>query len=980
MYINFCALSDFHFDSDHDNNLFIFEKLDLLIKAIKGHFSFLKKSEKISLIVLVNGDIANKGSANEYLEATSFFKDFEKKLGKENFQVSFIFSPGNHDFNDNNRLKPFENFENFKMNFESKQFHISKDSFFELYKYKPFYGKKLNFIVLNPYTYCKSKNFSEVKIDSKYLENNLDISSKDINIVLSHVPDYCYDRKDKNNYEFLNSQSLLLYSHEHSNSEFKTISSVSETNNIITLNCFGEKQRKNESGFSIFTLNNEDCKMKATFFKYNCEEKIFHCTSQNFLKVSKTIQQYSALLPIVEAEYEYFMDGDFKFFSNNSNAKFKNLYIQQTFYKDNLCTDENEKTHNYTINDVLSSGNNILVFGEKESGKTTLAKKAFMEYYRKGFIPIYIAKKKIGEESVKQAIWLFLKKYYNKSKDYFQQNLSHIVLILDDFEMNDENVKFLEDNKLNIEKFFLIADHLEARKTDKLLEFEKFKLNKFGYANRYELITKWVDLEYSNLNNTERNILYKKIGDLFLKSKNNNIISNPKLLLILLYSYKEKESIIFDSSKIIYYEYIILKYLVELGKNTGIQETIIKDYYNELAYNKNKKKDKFSLSNFNENFCEEYSVTLKEIEKLNKETILFNGASNEFTYEFIYAYFLANYFIINSERLKEELLEIVHSQCFIPLYSSTILYFLHFTKNNSILQACIDMADKLFSNCKEINFEDDIKILNSFVEDVRTSTIVKEGEIKKNNLLAYKTIDKINESMNQIKETKQSPISKKEMELLLSYELDDIFSNYLHVVNKRKEKEEIVEKIYHMGLRRAGMCSIDVTMSFLQYLKAAIDENDKTKLSKLEFFFNFNISLLVSQIEIVGNNITILNDLDILKSIVEPEKTNARNLIYMKALLLLARNSSNLNVDYLVKYKNIFRKNENHICFGTLLTDIQYELNYVGAFDENLTRTLFQKVNSEVLSNKSNNAIIEMNNRKKRKDVLATRKFAPKNN
>ncbi len=92
MNIVLTQLSDIHFKSNEQNILC--KRIDKIASAINS-----SANDVDACLILITGDIAYSGSAEEYTVAQSFFQELRLKLSEEldAIELIFIFIPGNHD-------------------------------------------------------------------------------------------------------------------------------------------------------------------------------------------------------------------------------------------------------------------------------------------------------------------------------------------------------------------------------------------------------------------------------------------------------------------------------------------------------------------------------------------------------------------------------------------------------------------------------------------------------------------------------------------------------------------------------------------------------------------------------------------------------------------------------------------------------------------------------------------------------------------
>jgi len=278
----------------------------------KKFLNFLDNKEYPIDYVIITGDLANKGTAEEYIAVKNFLTQICTKLGLD--ASKFIICPGNHDVNfiknkiafHSNSAKFLEEGNNAPSLNEAYKFHQEKFDDFKNF-YDTFYEqKKLLFnpeeslfditkiqvdgvdVLICAINSCYKESFYEHigYIDHTSMEKKLDTMDKDLlKIFTSHHIPFAVNTEEKpiSNFDshiqfFCNefNARIFIFGHQHK----------SETTEIKRDNCeFKEfcvgSLGKNEAGvqntFNIMTLSyeQENLNIKKTPFQYIYHEQTF---------------------------------------------------------------------------------------------------------------------------------------------------------------------------------------------------------------------------------------------------------------------------------------------------------------------------------------------------------------------------------------------------------------------------------------------------------------------------------------------------------------------------------------------------------------------------------------------------------------------------------------------------------------------------------------------------------------------------------
>ena len=107
----------------------------------------------------------------------------------------------------------------------------------------------------------------------------------------------------------------------------------------------------------------------------------------------------------------------------------------------------------YHLNDFINSTENYLIYGLKESGKTTLLNKLMVEFTKVykdvNYIPVYLAFNELGNRKISQIIRDYLSISSEECRVLLSQN--RIVLLIDDIEFDDKDklekvIEFVQQN------------------------------------------------------------------------------------------------------------------------------------------------------------------------------------------------------------------------------------------------------------------------------------------------------------------------------------------------------------------------------------------------------------------------------------------------------------------------------------------------------------------------------------------------------
>lgn len=231
----------------------------------------------------------------------------------------------------------------------------------------------------------------------------------------------------------------------------------------------------------------------------------------------------------------------------NEQRLLKDLYIPLTIYKETLNNKNEEKTKiSGYPNELLKKYNRILITDTAGMGKSTLAKRIYLDIIEKGYgIPIYIEMRRLNElhsilNEIKEQIDSFNKEFDLKLLYRFIQT-GEFIFILDGYDetsLKDRScvTNQIQDfiSKANKNKFILTS-----RPEDSLTcfgDFQRFKINSLAKNEAYELLRK-----YDNQGDVSKLLITElKTGKYEMI---NEFLKNPLLVSLLFAAFDYKQTI-----------------------------------------------------------------------------------------------------------------------------------------------------------------------------------------------------------------------------------------------------------------------------------------------------------------------------------------------------------------------------------------------------------------------------------------------------
>ncbi|MBN1971551.1 MAG: metallophosphoesterase [Candidatus Delongbacteria bacterium] len=482
-------LSDIHFSKENIENF----KL-LFEEPFLNDLKSFHKDIPIDFIV-VSGDLIDKGgvsfngdNAYEIFE-NEFINPICTAIGLDN--QNFIFIPGNHDVNTNNideyyesglqsNLNTIEKVNEFiKKNADPTKQGIARMKEFHTFKRKYYSdsennslscfsaafireksGKKIGFAAINSAWRCSPSLPKDKLMVGTSQIFNLDKLLKekqcDFNIAIMHHPIDLINEIER--HEIKNALhekdfDILLTGHTHESSvsnKFGPNGNIFYSTSRAAFNNPREEIDKFKSGYVVIDIDLDTLATTTHFRKYIHSRFVFdkdlELAEEGYFKSNlaqkATKKEFHDLILIKNRTCDLFKEDvnhSLLTFGTDSIApkELTKLFVLPLITDSpETLGDIDEERKKYNLDDLLTSPNNLLLIGEKESGKSTLLNRLFIEvandFPRYQRIPVLLNFKSFENKDVVRLIRDFIHESSESVKSLCDE--SKILVFLDDFE------------------------------------------------------------------------------------------------------------------------------------------------------------------------------------------------------------------------------------------------------------------------------------------------------------------------------------------------------------------------------------------------------------------------------------------------------------------------------------------------------------------------------------------------------------------
>ena len=397
----------------------------------------------------------------------------------------------------------------------------------------------------------------------------------------------------------------------------------------------------------------------------------------------------------------------------------------------------NENRPHISGENLWECGDRILILGDEQSGKTTLAKKLFLDALSRGFLPLLINGSKLKYSDIEDQIPKIVSEIYiSLSAKELLQN-PNLICIVDDMSACKLSKKFTSSliERLNtiFPRTILLAEEsyrFVAPDFPELDEYKKLEILALGYVRRSELIRKWVELGLTE--EVDDQLILSKIDDLSLHVgslvRKNIVPPKPIYILMLLQSVETAIPQKFDlTSHGHCYQHLIYQAL----ERVHVKQSDVDAYLNILAELGGAILDSSSecldSSNLNE-FFQDYSKKFlpidqnKVIQDLIRSSILVESDNGlKFRYRYLFYFFAAKKLADSLHRgdaAKQKIQNLVNT-IHLEKASNIVLFLTHHSKDPWILDQILYSVMEIFSTEKEATLEaGSLSFLHDFIKEI----------------------------------------------------------------------------------------------------------------------------------------------------------------------------------------------------------------------------------------------------------------------
>jgi hypothetical protein len=425
----------------------------------------------------------------------------------------------------------------------------------------------------------------------------------------------------------------------------------------------------------------------------------------------------------------------------------------------------------------------VLITGDTQSGKTSLAKMLALQFFKRGDLPIVIDERNTRSLPKADRVEDFLvstmfAQYRCANPDILRQvDRSKRVVIFDDSHRlaklsRQAKAQFLDALCGSAGRIVLLAHDVsvgldELLSPDAVVTFQRFRLLPFGQASRNTLVERWLTLGRESGLSMDTRELVRTLDELMqtintLVGKN-FVIPYPVYILSVLQAAEAAVNVDTKASTHGYFYELLIK--ASLARGSGkIPYDIVASYLSFLAFHMFKTRvfemDRSSWQSVHREFIQsrdlDYDFDLFHGHLLNLEIIQLLGDVYRFKYQYFFYYFLASYMrdhIVRSDVRGH--ISAMSGSLHIEMHANVLLFLAHLSKDPVIITEMLNAARSHFSEHRPATLDKDVTFLSVFATELAEAkflNVFRDGDTVENRRKALEAADQ-REQPDLIRET-----------------------------------------------------------------------------------------------------------------------------------------------------------------------------------------------------------------------------------
>ncbi len=742
------------------------------------------------IVLAITGDLSDSGDESELLDASSLLDELRSILADtvtRNICVAII--PGNHDcdFSVEGDLRPAL-LRGIRTNQEiadeildpvvapQRQFFEIRDEFFKptkvisplTWRYEASTEDLSILVHCYNTAWCSSLNEAQGKLFFP-VDRLPEESTKrhDLVIALLHHPTHWLDAANRRALRdhLEDSADLVLTGHEHMHDQRVVTRPTGQSIQYIEGVALQDDAHW-QTGFNVINIDTKEKRQRVWTFTWHSDDRRYVPKDQEPPHTDLQVNR-------ARKRNEFEVTEDFRSFLDDLGLEVNHptagpLTRQQAFSYPQLRRIRLKKQRGDDLigSEALVTGvddrRTILITGDEESGKTTLAKTLFDDLLASGVVPVYLRASRSRERRLRTPeltdtiIATAVAEQYGpaSAERYRQLDPDQRAVIIDDYDKAIIPRHGTDDVLTHLTKSFgkvyffadTMAQQLRRIENQSMGPLEErrdaahFRIQPFGYQRRNRMVEQWMLLNDQLANDAGELVRQTEFRNRVLDTVigKNLVPAYPVYILGVLQASESGSAVNLQASVNAHYYELFIKNALALTSDR-IEYSVKTSFLAFLAFDMlENERTCVSQPRFEElyqRFRDEYDLPIGHeqlIRMLTKSRLLVVfGEQLEFKYEYCFYYFAALYLTRNlgDERIRGCIRRLADS-IYEERNANIFLFLAHLSEDTFILDEMLRCASGMFGDCTMATLDKDIAFLGDGAETLLGSEFWDAGDIR----------------------------------------------------------------------------------------------------------------------------------------------------------------------------------------------------------------------------------------------------------
>jgi hypothetical protein len=839
-------LSDVHIQSANDP---IIARRTKIIEAIRNIEFALDGAA-----VVVSGDIAYSGKEDQYLSAMEFVeslcRDMQRELN-QSARIPCIVVPGNHDC-DFTRGSALRDLVLERLNADASLISDAsivqvccgvQDEFFQFLNAVSFPPIQLTSRV--GYTYAVKIGDESIAfhcyntaVSSKLEERAGSLicalrgsESRDGASLVIAVLHHPYNWLIPSNARALRREieknsDIVLTGHEHEHTRRVQHVATGEVNEFIEGAVLQDIGNGEASGFNVLLVDTDSGTQKFVHFLWDKDLYSSVSSTSDWEPLQLSRSRGRRLFEPTDEILRFLEDPGLTLtHREKGQLTLSDIYVPPDFREVTFKGEQTALLHGEALLDKVVELGTVLITGSEQSGKTTIAKRLFVDFRRKGYIPLYVECSSLRVESQDQlynALYRLVEDQYRREnvEPYKQAERQKRVLLLDNLHRlaatKTMRRRLVEGLKQFAGFVVLVANDLalqiEEIARGSSVPVKTYRIQQFGHVLRSRLVEKWflIDGEPSqDVSFVHELTEVERVLDTILGK--NFVPAYPVFILAVLQASETATPIDLRASTQGYFYEMFIRAALGVGEDRQSYD-IKSAYLAFLAYrfftNRWRDGGLEDLARVHADYQHLYDIkrSMKELldQFVRRQVMDASTGRYRFKYRYIYYYFVASYLRDHiTEPDTRTTISQLAQRVYVEENANILLFLAHLSKDPFIIDEMLREAERVYEEWEAAKLQEDAE----FIADLMSPEMALEY-IEKDVAQARREMHEQMDANNQ-PETPNDPIIDPNVEP------DAAFMNPVMHLNIALKTQQILGQILknfpgslegETKLRIAGQC------------------------------------------------------------------------------------------------------------------------------------------------------------------------------